>query len=220
MADLAGNVIFESFAVGPLQCNCSIVGDPVSGEAIVVDPGGDADRIMSCVESHGLRVASVVHTHAHLDHILASAEIRRRTGAPLYLHRGDKFLWDTLEQQCARLRLPYTPTPQPDHWLKDEHDLGCCGGIAIHTPGHTPGSISFWFASHELLVAGDTLFMQGIGRTDLPGGSFQDIERSITERLFTLADDAHVVTGHGPSTSLAMERDLNPFVGGRGSVSH
>ncbi|MEK9869095.1 MAG: MBL fold metallo-hydrolase, partial [Gammaproteobacteria bacterium] len=152
--------------------------------------------------------------HAHIDHILASAEIKARTGAALYLHQADMFLWNALEDQCARFGLPYTPTPEPDGWLQDETLLDCCGGVAIHTPGHTPGSVSFWFGDHDLLVAGDTLFQMGIGRTDLPGGSFEEIENSITERLFRLADDALVVTGHGPSTSLAFEKQANPFFGG------
>lgn len=212
--NVKGEVIFESFPAGPLQCNCSIVGDPISKKCVVVDPGGDPDKIMAIVEEHGLKVVAIVHTHAHIDHILASAEIKQRTGAPLHLHEADMFLWNALEDQCTRFNLPYTPTPEPDGWLKDETLLDCCGGVAIHTPGHTPGSISFWFGDHDLLVAGDTLFQMGIGRTDLPGGSFEQIEKSIKERLFELADDALVVTGHGPSTSLAFEKQANPFFGG------
>ena len=171
---------------------------------------------MAIVDQHGLTVKGIIHTHAHLDHILASAEIKNRTGAPLLLHQGDKFLWDALEDQCQKYGLDYTPTPEPDVWLKDDSALGCCGGVAIHTPGHTPGSISFWFENHDVLIAGDTLFQLGIGRTDLPGGSFEAIERSITDRLFRLADDALVITGHGPSTSLAFEKQANPFFGGNG----
>jgi glyoxylase-like metal-dependent hydrolase (beta-lactamase superfamily II) len=212
--EVKGEVIFESFPVGPLQCNCAIIGDPVTKKCLIVDPGGDPDRIMAVVEANGLTVTGIIHTHAHLDHILASAEIRQRTGAPLLLHQGDKFLWNSLEEQCAKFGLEYTDTPDPDSWLKDEELLDCCGGVAIHTPGHTPGSISFWFEDHELLVAGDTLFQMGIGRTDLPGGSFNEIEKSITERLFKLADDALVITGHGPATSLAFEKQANPFFGG------
>ena len=207
-------VIFESFPVGPLQCNCTIVGDPVTRACLIVDPGGDADRIMETVQSHQLSVKAIIHTHAHLDHILASAIIKERTGAPLLLHQGDKFLWDELEDQCQRFGIDYTPTPEPDGWLKDDAALACCDGVAVHTPGHTPGSISFWFEAHNLLIAGDTLFQLGIGRTDLPGGSFEQIENSITDRLFRLADDALVVTGHGPPTSLAFERQANPFFGG------
>ncbi len=211
--EIRGNVLFESFAAGPLQCNCTILGDPDTGRGIVFDPGGDADRIMETVQKMGLTIESIVHTHAHLDHILASGEIKKRTGANLYLHKGDKFLWDSLEQQCSMFGIPYTKTPGPDIWLKDEAALSCCSGIALHTPGHTPGSMSFWFEDHDLLVAGDTLFQLGIGRTDLQGGSFRDIECSIVDRLFCLEGDALVVTGHGPSTSLEFERRSNPFFG-------
>ena len=211
--EVRGEVIFESFPVGPLQCNCAIIGDPLSKTCLIIDPGGDPERIMSRVDEHSLTVKAIIHTHAHLDHILASSEIKSRTGAPLLLHEGDKSLWGELESQCAKFGLDYNPTPMPDGWLQDEAALDCCGGVAIHTPGHTPGSISFWFENHDVLIAGDTLFQMGIGRTDLPGGSFELIERSITERLFRLADDALVITGHGPSTSLAFEKQVNPFFG-------
>ncbi|HIG39172.1 MAG TPA: MBL fold metallo-hydrolase [Gammaproteobacteria bacterium] len=211
--EIEGNIIFESFAAGPLQCNCTILGDPISRKGIVVDPGGDPERIMSLVQQHDLSIVAIIHTHAHLDHILASGEIRKRTGARLYLHKGDKFLWDSLEQQCAMFGVPYQSTPEPDNWLKDDESLSCCNGVALHTPGHTPGSMSFWFEDHRLLIAGDTLFQMGIGRTDLPGGSYQEIEVSIVERIFGLDGDAVVITGHGPRTSLEFERQANPFFG-------
>ena len=200
LPEVKGEVVFESFPAGPMQCNCSIIGDAVSRKAVIVDPGGDPDKIMALIDEHNLEVVGIIHTHAHLDHILASSEIKQRTGAPLHLHQGDLFLWSNLEDQCAKFGLQYTPTPEPDAFLKDETLLDCCGGVTIHTPGHTPGSVSFWFENHGLLVAGDSLFQMGIGRTDLPGGSFQEIESSITARLFCLADDALVVTGHGALT--------------------
>ena len=121
---------------------------------------------------------------------------------------------NALESQCQRFGIECGETSRIDSWLSDEDSLHCCDGVAIHTPGHTPGSFSFWFENHSLLIAGDTLFQLGVGRTDLPGGSFEQIERSIKERLFSLADDALVVTGHGPSTSLAFEKNANPFFGG------
>lgn len=212
--EVRGDVVFESFPVGPLQCNFSLIGDPITKTCLIVDPGGDPEKIMALVDEHQFTVRAIIHTHAHLDHILASAEIRQRTGAPLLLHQGDKFLWDALESQCAKYGVQYTDTPDPDRWIVDDLALDCCGGVAIHTPGHTPGSCSFWFENHDVLIAGDTLFQLGIGRTDLPGGSFEQIERSITERLFSLSDDALVVTGHGPATSLSFEKQANPFFGG------
>lgn len=202
----------ESFPVGPLQCNCTILGDTQTGKGVVIDPGGDADLIMAKVQKHGLSITAIYHTHAHLDHILAAGELKEKTGAPIYLHDDDRFLWDILEQQCQIFGVPYQPQPAPDLSIKDEQDLGCCAGVAIHTPGHTPGSTSFWFEDVGLLVAGDTLFKGGIGRTDLWGGNFSQIEKSIRDRLFSLDDNAIVVTGHGPETSIGDEKETNPYV--------
>lgn len=211
-ANPPGRAIVRTFPVGPLQCNCSIIGDSVTGKAIVVDPGGDGDRILAQISELGLTVVAIIHTHAHLDHILAAGTIRQATGARIYLHKEDRFLWDMLEQQCALFRVPYTPVPDPDHYLVDDQDLHCCGGVALHTPGHTPGSMSFWFEEAETLVAGDTLFRGSIGRTDLWGGDHPAIVRSIRERIYTLDDAAIVITGHGPSTSIGLEKQSNAFV--------
>ncbi len=204
----------KTFPVGPLQCNCTILGDTRTGKAVVIDPGGDADIIMAELEALNLQVVAIYHTHAHLDHILAAGEIKARTGAPIHLHQEDKFLWDMLEQQCRMFGVPYVAQPDPDQWLKDDQSLDCCGGVALHTPGHSPGSTSFWFDDAGLLVAGDTLFRRSIGRTDLWGGDYDQIEQSIRERIFTLNDDAVVVTGHGPDTSVGEEREENPFIRG------
>ncbi len=205
-------MIFESFPVGPLQCNCSIIGDPVSKKAIVVDPGGDAQKILNTLDLYDLKLVEIIHTHAHLDHILAAGELKAATGASIYLHKEDKMLWDMVEEQCAAFNVPATQLPDPDHWIEDDADLACCSGVAIHTPGHTPGSVSFWFESQNLLIAGDTLFKRSIGRTDFPGGDFATIEKSIRERLYKLNEDATVITGHGPATTIGEEKHENPFV--------
>ena len=210
--DAEKSVIFESFPVGPLQCNCSIIGDPVSRKALIVDPGGDAELILEKLEAHQLVLVQIVHTHAHLDHILASGIIRERTGAPIYLHKEDKFLWDIVGEQCASIGLPAVELPEPDHWIQDDAALDCCHGVSLHTPGHTPGSVCFWFEHLKLLVAGDTLFKNSIGRTDLPGGDYATIEQSIKERLYVLDDEAQVITGHGPATVIGEEKQLNMFV--------
>ena len=206
------DMIRETFPVGPLQCNCTLIGDPISKKPLVVDPGGDHERILARLEFHGLKLVSIIHTHAHLDHILASGLLKEKTGATVQLHEGDKFLWDSTEEQCRRFGVPYTPLPDPDEWLQDDEELACGCGVALHTPGHTPGSTSFWFPQSKLLIAGDTLFRRSIGRTDLPGGDFGTIKRSITERLYTLDEDATVITGHGPQTRLGDEMRENPFV--------
>jgi hydroxyacylglutathione hydrolase len=170
--------------------------------------------ILAHVQEMGLRVVSVVHTHAHFDHFLASGEIKKATGATLCLHPEDRSLWEMLEVQCRMFGIPYVPAPLPDYWLQDEEKIivGGVEGVALHTPGHTPGSMCFFFPSDDLLLAGDTLFRGGIGRTDLWGGDGEAIQRSIRERLYALEDDTRVVTGHGPETHIGFEREYNPFV--------
>lgn len=208
----ANEYIVRTFPVGPLQCNCTVIGDPVSKKALVVDPGGNAEVILALLAELELKVIAIIHTHAHLDHILAAGEIKSATGAPIYLHESDMFLWSGIEAQCKMFGVPNTSLPDPDHYLNDDHDLGCCGGVAIHTPGHTPGSTSFWFEQSKTLIAGDTLFRGGIGRTDLPGGNQQQIISSIRERIYSLDENATVITGHGPSTTIMSEKQSNMFV--------
>lgn len=210
--DAQSQFIIRTFPVGPLQCNCSVIGDSLSGRALVIDPGGDADHIMALVKELKLTVVAIIHTHAHLDHILAAGEIKKATGAPIFLHESDQFLWDIVEQQCAMFGVPAVSLPDPDHYLHDDQALDCCGGVAIHTPGHTPGSVSFWFEQYKTLIAGDTLFLGSIGRTDLPGGDFDQIITSIKERIYSLDDEAEVVTGHGPNTTIGSEKVTNGFV--------
>lgn len=205
------NLVRKSFPVGPLQCNCTVLGDSESGTGYVFDPGGNPDRIMAAVADLGLKIIGIVHTHAHLDHFLAAGDIRSQTGAPIWLHCSDKFLWDNLEQQCAAFGVPYTPQPDPDHWLEDQQALDC-GGLCIHTPGHTPGSSSFYFEDAQLLLAGDTLFLGSVGRTDFPGGDSRALKQSIQQRLYRLDEAAVVVTGHGPETSIGREMRTNAFV--------
>ncbi|MDP0588083.1 MAG: MBL fold metallo-hydrolase [Candidatus Endonucleobacter bathymodioli] len=198
-------LIRETFPVGPLQCNCTIIGDRLTGKAIVIDPGGNPQVIMATLQALNLRVEALIHTHAHFDHFLASGDIKKQTSAPIHLHKEDKFLWDNLELQCKMFNAPYHPVPDPDFWLEDEQELPCCQGVSIHTPGHTPGSMSFWFEKEKLLIAGDTLFRRSIGRTDLWGGDFKTIKKSIYQKLYVLDEETVVVTGHGPETSIGEE---------------
>ena len=208
------DIIVETIPVGPLQCNCTILGDLVSRKAIVVDPGGDAEILLERLVELNLQVERIIHTHAHLDHFLASGKMKEATGAKLALHREDLFLWDMLEDQCRMFGIPFEPTPPPDQWLENEEeiDLNDLQGKALHTPGHTPGSMCFLFESQKLLIAGDTLFQGSIGRTDLWGGDFKKIEKSIQEKLYTLDEETSVITGHGESTSIGHEMRANSFV--------
>lgn len=209
-------MIRKTFAVPPLGCNCSILGDPVTKQAIVVDPGGAHQRILKEVQDLGLTVVSVIHTHAHFDHFLASGYMKKATGATLCLHPKDRTLWEMLETQCSMFGVPYEPVPPPDCWLHDEEKItvGTIQGLALHTPGHTPGSMCFHFGEEQLLFSGDTLFRGGIGRTDLWGGSYKSIEQSIRERLYTMQEKTRVVTGHGQETEIGLEREYNPFIRG------
>lgn len=208
------DIIVETIPVGPLQCNCTILGDLVSRKAIVVDPGGDAEILLERLVELNLQVERIIHTHAHLDHFLASGKMKEATGAKLALHREDLFLWDMLEDQCRMFGIPFEPPPPPDQWLENEEeiDLNDLQGKALHTPGHTPGSMCFLFESQKLLIAGDTLFQGSIGRTDLWGGDFKKIEKSIQEKLYTLDEETSVITGHGESTSIGHEMRTNSFV--------
>lgn len=205
-------IIHESFPVGPLQCNCTVLGNTETGRGYVFDPGGNPERIMEVVASFGLRIEALVHTHAHLDHILAAAEIQNLTGASVCLHPDDRWLWESLESQCQMFGIPYKPAPEPDHWLDDEEPLHCGDGLCIHTPGHTPGSMSFYFADEGLLLAGDTLFLGSVGRTDLPGGNTSQLKESIRRRLYTLDENTLVIPGHGPETTIGAEMRQNAFV--------
>jgi len=205
-------IIWHSFPVGPLSCNCTIIGDRRTQKAIVVDPGGDADQILAYLSEHAFALVAVIHTHAHLDHFLASGILREKTGAPLYLHDQDLFLWRAVDMQCRMLGIPPISIKDPDFSLKDEQSLTVAGGVTLHIPGHTPGSVGFLFESLNLLIAGDTLFQGSIGRTDLPGGDFTQIDQSIRERIYTLDESLIVITGHGPQTTIAREKYHNPFV--------
>lgn len=206
--------IRKTFSVPPLGCNCSIIGDPVTKQAIVVDPGGAHERILQEVKQLGLTVTMILHTHAHFDHFLASGEMKKATGATLCLHEDDRELWSMLDVQCRMFGVPYVPVPEPEYWLKDEEKLlvGEITAVALHTPGHTPGSMSFHVPDGNIVLAGDTLFRGSIGRTDLWGGDYDAIERSIHERLYTLHESTLVVTGHGPETEIGWEKHTNQFV--------
>ncbi|MBM4127195.1 MAG: MBL fold metallo-hydrolase [Nitrospira sp.] len=207
-------LIRKTFSVPPLGCNCSIIGDPVTKRAIVIDPGGAHERILHEVQQLGLTVSHILHTHAHFDHFLASGAMKQATGAVLCLHQEDLDLWKNLDVQCRMFGVPSGSVPMPDHWLRDEEmlRLGDSAVIALHTPGHTPGSMSFHVPGDKLVLAGDTLFRGSIGRTDLWGGDFDAIEQSIRERLYTLDDMTVVVTGHGPETAIGWEKERNQFI--------
>ena len=208
--------LVETFPVGLLGCNCAIVADAGSGEALVIDPGDEADRILAVLSRNHLRAVGLLHTHAHFDHVGASALLGRETGAPILLHEGDVPLYAALREQGRRFGIPVPEPGTVDRRIADG-DRIACGTSALevmHTPGHSPGSVCFRLDGERgLLFSGDTLFRRGIGRTDLSGGSYDQILSSIVERLLPLPGDLAVIPGHGNGTTIGEEARLNPFVG-------
>jgi glyoxylase-like metal-dependent hydrolase (beta-lactamase superfamily II) len=207
-------MIHEILPVGPLQCNCSIFGDETTREAIVVDPGDDLADIQAILDRHQLRVTAIVVTHAHIDHIGGADKLKASTGAPVYMNESDRFLSANLAMQAAWLNVPTPKDPGIDVAARDADviPLAKAGFQVLHTPGHTPGSISLWIPSEKKLVAGDTLFRDSIGRTDLPGGNFRQEIASIRDKLFNLSDDSVVIPGHGAGTTIGREKEFNPFL--------
>lgn len=210
--------LVETFPVGLLGCNCSIVADPATRQAIVIDPGDEAERILTALQRNGLVPVALAHTHAHLDHVGVSARLHEITKAPLLLHEGDAPLYDILLEQAALFGFTVEPPGKVDRFLAHGDVIPCGGGSleVLHTPGHTPGSLCFKLAGEKpVLFSGDTLFRRSIGRTDLWGGSTPTILESIKDRLLTLPGDLTVLPGHGEATTIAEEARLNPFVGSR-----
>ncbi len=207
-------MIHEILPVGPLQCNCSVVGDESTHEAIVIDPGDDVDEVLGLVRKHNLQVKQIVVTHAHIDHVGGAMKLRKATGAAILLNQNDYALLKMLDVQAAWIGMP-TPGPvEIDHDLAhgDTVKAGSLTADVLHTPGHTEGSICLYFAPEKKLIAGDTLFAGSIGRTDLPGGSYKKIINSLRETVLALPDETVVVPGHGPLTSIGEERQSNPFL--------
>jgi glyoxylase-like metal-dependent hydrolase (beta-lactamase superfamily II) len=216
-------LLFETFPVGPLECNCSVIGCPDTKEAIVVDPGGDPERVDEVLRHYDLSVRWLVHTHAHLDHIAGTRDVKEhaaeRGRAEIALHRDDTFLYDGFVQQAAMFGWKVRPVLPVEHWLSDGEalDFGKLSTRVMHTPGHTPGSCCFHLevGGRSILLSGDTLFSGSIGRTDLPGGDYATIEKSIKTRLYALDGDTVVIPGHGPPTKIGDEARHNPFVRGQ-----
>lgn len=208
-------MIHEVLPVGVLGCNCSVFGDEDTREGIVVDPGDEIEEIEDVLDRHGLALKAIFITHAHIDHIGGAAKLKARRGAPVWMNSGDGFLYDRIDVQAAWLGMQVPERTEVDVEAREGDTLrfGNTEMTVLHTPGHTPGSSCLWLGSQNLLVAGDTLFRESIGRTDLPGGDGREILRSIHGKLLQLPGDAVVITGHGPATTIGHEREHNPFLG-------
>lgn len=207
-------MIHEILPVGILQCNCSIFGDEQTREALVVDPGDNIDEVVGILKRHNLKLTAIVITHAHIDHIGGAQKLKALTAAPVYMNANDQELYDDIDVQAGWLGIPVPRKTTIDVDARDGSKIDLSGREfqILHTPGHTQGSISIWIPAENKLVAGDTLFRDSIGRTDLPGGDSKQILRSIHEKLLQLPDETVVVPGHGPNTTIGRERDSNPFL--------
>jgi hydroxyacylglutathione hydrolase len=207
-------MIHEILPVGLLQCNCSVFGDETTREALVIDPGDQIADILAIVKKHDLRVKAIVITHAHIDHIGGAAKLKAATGAPVYMNARDQELYRQIGTQAAWLGMREPESTEIDAPAEEGAtlELGTTAFHILHTPGHTQGSVSIWIPAENKLIAGDTLFRDSIGRTDLPGGDSRQILRSIHSKLLTLPEDALVVPGHGPKTTIGREKELNPFL--------
>ena len=207
-------MIHEIFPVGPLQCNCSVIGDPTTREAIVIDPGDDIERVIAALDKHKLAVKQIVITHAHIDHVGGAMKLKKLTGAPMLLNENDAALLRMLDIQAAwvGMKSPGAVTIDASLNSGDQVAAGSIRGNVIHTPGHTEGSVCIYFPAQQKLIAGDTLFAGSIGRTDLPGGSMDKIMRSLHHDVLALPDETLVIPGHGELTTIGEERETNPFL--------
>jgi len=217
---MSAPLFLDVFAVGPIQANCVLLGDADAGEVVVIDPGDEGERIAERVRASGLRPTMILHTHGHLDHVGGTAELAPLLGGalPIGLHRDEIALYNNAPMQGQMFGLEVEAPPEPTLWLEHGQKLAV-GGLELevrHTPGHSPGGVALVVsgADDPLVIVGDVLFAGSIGRTDLMGGSFPVLERSIREQLYTLPEDTRVVCGHGPDTTIGRERASNPFVSG------
>jgi glyoxylase-like metal-dependent hydrolase (beta-lactamase superfamily II) len=209
-------MIHKILPVGPLQCNCSIIGDEITHEAMVIDPGDDIEDIVAIIDENQLQVKQIVITHAHIDHVGGAMKLRARTGAPILLNQNDYALLKMLDVQASWLGMASPGEVKIEAGLAHDQTLraGNLSANVLHTPGHTEGSVCLYFPAEKMLIAGDTLFARSIGRTDLPGGSFEKIIRSLHDQVLTLPDDTAVIPGHGPVTTIGEEWEENPFLNG------
>jgi len=207
-------MIHEILPVGPLQCNCSVIGDESTRGGLVIDPGDNIEDVVSIVRKHNLQIKQIVITHAHIDHVGGAMKLRAATGAAILLNQNDYALLKMLDAQAAWIGVAPPGKVEIDHSVAqaDSIKTGSLSADVIHTPGHTEGSICLYFPAEKKLIAGDTLFAGSIGRTDLPGGSFEKIIRSLHDKVLELPDDTVVIPGHGPLTTIGRERHSNPFL--------
>jgi glyoxylase-like metal-dependent hydrolase (beta-lactamase superfamily II) len=206
-------MIFESLEVGPLSVNCYIVACEQSREGIVVDPGGNVEQIASLVQQRGLKIRTIINTHGHFDHLGGNRQALEVFSARLLIHQADAPMLSRSAEVARKYGLQGENSPDADDWLVDGMDVffGTCHLKVLHTPGHTQGGCCLYFEKERIVITGDTLFADSIGRTDLPGGSHEQLLESIRTKLFTLPDDVVAYPGHGPQTTIGHEKRCNPY---------
>lgn len=207
-------MIHEVLAVGMLGCNCSVLGDEATREGIVVDPGDEIGRILEVIAKHQLQIKAIIITHAHLDHVGGAAKLKAATGAPVYMNANDQQLYDMVDVQAQWLGMAEPEKTAIDVNAQDDASISM-GEIPLrllHTPGHTQGSLCVWIPGQMRLLAGDTLFRDSVGRTDLPGGDHRQLIHSIHDKLLVLPEETVVLLGHGQLTTIGREKERNPFL--------
>jgi glyoxylase-like metal-dependent hydrolase (beta-lactamase superfamily II) len=212
-SDEKTDITIESIVVGPIQTNVYVVGCAQTGRAAIVDAGGNAPGLLELAAKHDLEIVSILQTHAHIDHLAAIPEIKRATGAPIYLHPDDRMLWQAAPQQGMRFGIEVEELPDFEHELSDGQriEIGELQAEVMWLPGHSPGSVAFHFAAQSVVLSGDVLFAGSMGRVDLPGSN-PDAMRASLARIKQLPDETRVLSGHGPATSIGREKQLNPFL--------
>jgi hydroxyacylglutathione hydrolase len=207
-------MILETFQVGPVKCNCSIVASEATNEAVVIDPGGDEELILKRVKALGVSVKYALITHAHFDHVIAARALQEATGAAICVHRKDRRMYAIMPLQYKMYGIKALRPPKPQRWLQegDQIRFGDLLANVIHTPGHSPGSCAYHLAAQKLLFSGDTLFRESVGVWTPPGGSFEALMHSIQGKLFGLPDDTRVIPGHMGETTIGHEKEHNPLL--------
>ncbi len=207
-------MIFETVVVGALGVNCLILGCNETRQGVVVDPGDDVELVQKQIAGHGLSIIAIINTHGHFDHVGGNQQMLKHNKAKLYIHQSDAPMLARVAQVAAMYGLSAENSPAPDIHLEDNLviEFGNQRLMVIHTPGHTQGGCCLYLDEQQILISGDTLFAEGVGRTDLPGGSHSQLVQSIRNRLFVLPDKVKVYPGHGPATSIGHEKNHNPYL--------
>ena len=209
-------MLIETVVVGSFQCNCTIIADEKTREALIIDPGDEPDKILDLVRHYDLKVKYLMHTHAHLDHIMGTRKVKEKTQGEILLHKADNDIYNSLKMQAAMFRFNVEDPLKVDRFIAHDEIISLGENIStkvIHTPGHSPGSVCFHFDKLEkpMVFSGDTLFAHSIGRTDLWGGSHPQLLNSIRDRIFSIEESTVVCPGHGERTTVWEEKNKNPF---------